>query len=279
MTDQRRERTVALSEPLEAITARWEKEADALAARRKEWRAWADGQPLPRCARHATECEVDEEASLRASYRGDLAVVAKACPACKGEEREAAMRARLVRCGVPANLAHASFENWRPATTDDEKALATVRTFAERGRGFLCLMGKDYGIGKSHLAVAVMRERGGGRFITQNQLLLKLRATYRDDKAEDIIEACKHVKTLVIDEIGLSAGGRDELPMLHEILNFRGGAEGLRTVLTSNLEKVEFVAALGERMIDRFRETAHASVALKGRSHRGERRKEYHGAT
>jgi DNA replication protein DnaC len=139
-------------------------------------------------------------------------------------------------------------------------------------------MGAAYGIGKTHLAVAVMRERGGGRFLTQNQLLLKLRATYRDDKAEDIIEACKRVKLLVIDEVGLSSGGRDELPMLHEILNYRHGAEDRRTILTSNLEKGEFVAALGERMIDRFRESAFASIALKGKSHRAERRTEYHGA-
>lgn len=277
MSEERAEKTVPADQPIEAVMARLDALAAACAVRNSKWREWADTQPAARCAKHDAELATDEDASLRAS-REDFNIVPRACPVCAAERHEEELRARLIRCGIPANLAHATLNNWTPTTEDDVAALKKVRTFAATGRGFLVLMGAAYGIGKTHLAVAVMRERGGGRFLTQNQLLLKLRATYRDDKAEDIIEACKRVKLLVIDEVGLSSGGRDELPMLHEILNYRHGAEDRRTILTSNLEKGEFVAALGERMIDRFRESAFASIALKGKSHRAEQRVHYHGA-
>lgn len=276
MNEERYERTVPCQEPACAVLARLEAQAAACVVRATKWREWADTQPAARCAKHDAELATSVNESLRAS-REDFTIVPHACPVCAAERHETELRARLVRCGVPANLAHATVHNWTATTDEDAVALKKVRTFAATGRGFLVLMGAAYGIGKTHLAVAVMRERGGGRFLTQNQLLLKLRATYRDDKAEDIIEACKRVKLLVIDEVGLSSGGRDELPMLHEILNHRHGADDRRTVLTSNLEKGEFVAALGERMIDRFRESAFASIALKGKSHRAERRTEYHG--
>jgi len=267
--------------PLAATMEETLKRLEAMAAASAElaarWRAWAAKQPPVRCEKHKAEQPVDEDASLRASLE-TLTIVARPCPVCVAESREVEFRAKLIRCGVPANLAHATLNNWNPTTADDRVTLEKVREFAKAKRGFLVLMGSDYGIGKSHLAVAVLREAGWGRFLTQNQLLLKLRATYRDDKAEDIIEVCKRVKVLVIDEVGLSSGGRDELPMLHEILNHRHGAASLRTVLTSNLEKDDFVAAIGERMIDRLRESAFASRSLKGKSHRGEMRKQYHGA-
>lgn len=266
-----------LAATMDETLKRLEAMAAASAALAARWRAWAAKQPPFRCSKHGAELPMDEDASIRASTE-DMTIVARPCPVCVAESREVEFRARLIRHGVPSNLTHATLNNWQPTTADDRETLAKVREFAKAKRGFLVLMGSDYGIGKSHLAVAVMREAGGGRFLTQNQLLLKLRATYRDDKAEDIIEVCKRVKLLVIDEVGLSSGGRDELPMLHEILNHRHGSASLRTVLTSNLEKDDFVAAIGERMIDRLRESAFASRSLKGKSHRGEMRKQYHGA-
>lgn len=259
---------------LAGAMARFEQMAAEGRERGERWRTWAAGQSARTCRKHGVALPIDEDASLRAS-RDEMTIVPKPCPDCVKEGAEIETRARLMSSGVPANLAHATLDNWTAATDEAKHALVKVRDFAARGRGFLVLMGRDYGIGKSHLAVAVMRVVRPARFLSQNQLLLKLRATYRDDRAEDIVEACKRVRLLVVDEVGLSGGGRDELPMLHEILNHRHGAMK-PTVLTSNLEKDEFVAALGERMIDRLRESAFASITLHGKSHRPERRANYH---
>jgi DNA replication protein DnaC len=196
------------------------------------------------------------------------------CPKCW----EIELRKKLADNGVPDVLVACTLDNWTPGNAEEKQHLEAVRSFAlDVSKGFLILLG-PVGVGKSHLAVAVMRTfRGQGTFVKQSTLLRQLRATYNDKKADDPIEACQKAPLLVLDEMGLSGGGRDEAPMLNEILDYRYG-HLLPTVITSNLDWGTLREELGERLSDRMRECAHAVLIFSGPSHRAEQRDKYFGA-
>lgn len=235
--------------------------------------AWVAALPqTKRCEAHGAERGLDVAASRELSSReGDLRSVYQPCAGCQAAKREAGVLEMLGEAGVPLNLLHCRVENWTARTAEDTKTIEDVNAFIKRRRGALMLVGHDKGVGKTHLAIATMVGYPAGMFITQERFLRELRNSYSTDR--DFVGECTETPILVLDEIGLSVGGRDELPALHGVLNARCG-DKLPTVLTSNLSKLEFGKALGERMADRLNECGTLRV-LSGESHRRERRKEY----
>jgi DNA replication protein DnaC len=195
------------------------------------------------------------------------------CELCVAAARQQAEIEKLNRMGVPLNLCGATFENWTPADEREEANREKVRDFLSARRGFLILLG-GLGTGKSHLAVAAFRHFGRGLFIKQSELLRRLRQTYRDKAAIDPVEEAQNVACLVLDEMGLSPGGRDELPLLHDVLDYRHGNKK-PTILTGNLMYDELRGVIGERMADRLRESAFAVLNFGGASRRAEARDKY----
>lgn len=194
------------------------------------------------------------------------------CPKCK----EAKIRQRLANGGVPDVLLDCTLDNWTPGDAHEQRHLAAVREFASIRKGFLVLLG-PVGVGKSHLAVAVMRTIPGGIFVKQSSLLRLLRATYGNKDAADPIEPCQEASILVLDEMGVSGGGKDEWPMLSEILDYRY-SHLKPTVITSNLSWDEVRESLGDRIGDRMREAAHSVLVFSGESHRPDHRAAYFAA-
>lgn len=256
------------------------KRLEACAAKRKafvsDWREWAKGHRKS-CVEHAGQhLPIDEDASLEASwFAAKNVLVFGPCPKCHAARIERECRAALIKAGVPDNLCHATLENFHAETPEEREALARVKDYAEKACGFLCLFGRTFGTGKSHLAVAVLRAVGRGRFLTQADFLRALRRTYNDMTAPDIVPLCQAASLLVLDEIGMSGGGQDELPALHEVLNYRYGHKK-PTVLTGNITTAaEFTRILGPRLEDRMSEAVFARIVLEGKSKRASRRQSY----
>jgi DNA replication protein DnaC len=198
-----------------------------------------------------------------------VSAVYSSCPLCE--------RDRLRAQGVPLALVHATFENWTPRTDTEREHLELVREFAAQvRRGFLFLLG-PVGTGKSHLGVAVLRTFSAGLFVRQVQLLRQLRQHYHNDAVANPIAGAQETRLLVLDELGVSGGGRDELPMLDEILASRYEQQ-LPTVITSNLSWEEISTALGERLADRLNEACFRVLVFAGKSHRAKRRDNYFAA-
>lgn len=206
---------------------------------------------------------------------GRLTAGYEPCPRCQAQREEQAVQERLHRQGVPLNLLACTLDNWQPANEHDETHLSVVRKYVSLRKGFLVHLG-DLGTGKTHLAVGVMRYESSAFFVTQADLLDMLRLIYRDRTSQDPVERCRRVALLVLDEMGLSAGGRDELPLLHRILDYRHG-EQKPTILTGNLSWVELTKVIGERLADRLKESAAKILIFGGYSHRPEARKRYFG--
>lgn len=195
------------------------------------------------------------------------------CPLCQEAAHLKDENERLCRQGVPSNMLHATFDNWTPSTEGETNNLERVKAFVQVRRGFLVMLG-DLGTGKTHLAVAVMRSFRDARLTKQSALLRSLRDTYRNRDAADPVKDCQRTDLLVIDEMGVSAGGKDELPMLYDILAYRY-EEYLPTILTSNLSLDGLKETIGDRMTDRLWESTSAVLSFSGPSHRLARNDEY----
>lgn len=249
------------------IQTTFERMRDATARFRKTIESFiASGGAAPsvKCPHGGPEHVLDVEETVRASWqKPHPEPVYPPCAKCRAKELTPE-DLKLHRMGVPKNLLKASFDNWTPRLASDHAVLKTCRDFAANATGFLVLQG-GVGLGKSHLAVAIMRAFKGGRMMTQNHFLLMLRETYRNERAPNPVELSKQARLLVLDELGVSTGGRDEFPALYEVLNGRHGEE-VPTVLTTNVKIEEFVDAFGDRIADRLATARFCQ--LKGESWR-----------
>jgi DNA replication protein DnaC len=242
----------------------------------RELLAFMATQPQSKPCKFHSDCIrlIDEEATKEATryfyfIDGKFHAGYAPCPKCVQDAANNGWK----KFGVPEILIHATFENYTPDSEVEASHVELVKAFCAKRTGFLPLLG-GYGTGKAHLAVAALRSFGSGWIVKQASLLCALRDTYSDKTAFDPIERAQSARLLVLGDVGLSAGGRDELPMLHEILDYRHG-ERLPTIITSNLPFEKLTPVLGERMADRLRESAFRVLTFTGTSHRREARARY----
>lgn len=197
------------------------------------------------------------------------------CPECRTEVEQAPAMAASLALGIPENLALVSLDGFRVEDPGDESALSAARTFAQRRAGFLFLLSPGYGCGKSHLAAAILREVGRGIFITHYDLLAGLRETYGAGNSARYLGRFKTTRLLVLDDLGTSVGGADDMACIHEIFDARYRSM-MPTVVTANCARPEdLVAKIGERAYDRMREAVAACVVLTSRSRRKEGKSDY----
>ena len=223
----------------------------------------------PDCIRPIDEDVTNEATRYHQFIDGVFHAGYAPCPKCVQD----AKNQELKKFGVPEILIHATFENYIPDGEAEAELVRVVKVFCENRTGFIFMLG-NYGTGKTHLAVAALRQLKGGWLVKQASLLRALRDTYADKAAFDPIERAQNARLFILDDAGLSGGGKDELPMLHEILDYRHG-ERLPTIITSNLPYESLSAVLGERMADRLRESAFRVLTFTGSSHRREARDRY----
>jgi DNA replication protein DnaC len=145
-----------------------------------------------------------------------------------------------------------TLSNFRADTEERVAALGKVTDWIRRNGVFLLLTGTT-GTGKGHLGSGCLKAQGNGLFITHLDMLSDLRASYTLSTTPSLIKSWQEAEMLVLDEFGLSTGGKDEEPMLYQVLANR--YENRRpTIITSNLELTQFREAIGFRLLDRMQE-------------------------
>jgi len=252
---------------LDDVMLRFESLAKAASERRVKLEAWAAEQPKFQTCHHGQEHQLNLDDSSRASHGLDhFVLVYKPCTMCVQQRDVDNKESWLHKAGVPKILLSATVDNWTPTLASDFTIKRAVKEFIKQPRGFLVFTGSN-GNGKTHLAVGIMRELRRGTLMTQDGFLMALRRSYRDDYAVDIIQKCKDAKLLVLDEMGVSGGGRDEFPALYDVLNYRYG-EDVPTIITTNVPLMEFKSAFGDRIADRLVSSA-VWCEFKGKSQRG----------
>lgn len=222
--------------------------------------------------------------------------ITMACPTCSEERsaqqersriesdaRQKAMKVSILfdRAGIPKRFADRTLENYQATTVAQKRAVHIADRFVDSfGDGLvagasLVLAGKP-GTGKTHLAcgigAALMEQTRSVLFMTVLQALRHVKDTYRRDSDRTETDAIKDMlrpDLLILDEIGAQGGTEHEKMLMFEIINERY-QQCRSTILISNLTGEELTEFLGDRVMDRFRESG-AVVAFDWESHRGKR--------
>lgn len=121
------------------------------------------------------------------------------------------------------------------------------------------LLKGNCGTGKTHLAVAILRETAEagipGMFMVVPNLLAKLRASFgqKDGKAAELVEAAKNAPLLVLDDLGAEDPKPWVTELIYVLINHRY-EHMLPTVITTNCGGKELEAVFGRRIVSRLSE-------------------------
>lgn len=158
---------------------------------------------------------------------------------CARSKLTARMR-RFNQAHIPAALAHADIEGYRPARDEQARAKAAAREFAflwPKQRGFM--LSGPVGTGKSHLLAGALRvltlEHGAAcAYVEMSLLYAQIRRGFQDGKSGgEIIGPLAQVDVLAIDELGKGRGSPFELETLDELIARRYNA-GRTTLFATN---------------------------------------------
>ena len=179
---------------------------------------------------------------------------------CTGNNRTAQA---LARARIPRRYEHCDFENFDTGLWEDQvsspqapawdrslaQAKVVVEAFAKNypaaSETGLLLMG-SCGVGKTHLAVATLRqlmERGhGARFYDYRELLKELQASYDPNhpvSEMSVLEPVLECEILLIDDLGASKPSPWALETIGHILNKRYNEKRVTLLTTNYLDTAE----------------------------------------
>lgn len=154
---------------------------------------------------------------------------------------------RLKKSGVPDRYLGASLETFEVKGMDRsiERAELLARSYIENfktleSRNGLLFTG-SVGTGKTHLALAVLRElrlryNADTLFVDFRELLKKMQATFssKDRSEAEILRPVLEAEVLVLDELGAARATDWTFDVVEHVINTRYNASGA-TILTTNL--------------------------------------------
>ncbi|GCF10885.1 ATP-binding protein [Dictyobacter arantiisoli] len=151
------------------------------------------------------------------------------------EEEQQRLKKQSQLDGLP-RFADATFDGFDATVPGVKQAYQSAYKFAMRPKGWLVLVGPN-GCGKTHLAVAVAKERQdlGDTMMIQTvpDLLDHLRSGFSSSTYERLFDQLRTVDFLVLDDLGAQADSLWAQEKLFQLLNYRYNSM-LPTLITAN---------------------------------------------
>jgi DNA replication protein DnaC len=218
------------------------------------------------------------------------------CPRCEAEvfvarEAKYELDRRLSMANIPLRFAGKTFADYEAKTAGQKDVLSIARGYAENfddhfKAGRCLIFSGKVGCGKTHLSCAIGRsilerpfvDTGTWRndswhsvkYTTAAEVISEIRSTWgkRELREADVFKSFARPHLLVLDEVGVQCGSKDERRLLEVVIDNR--YRDLRpTIVCSNLSKSEMSEFIGERGYDRLRENGGLLVVYDWESHRG----------
>jgi DNA replication protein DnaC len=196
----------------------------------------------------------------------------------QNQAKQEKIEARLNQAGIPMRFRSRNFDNFIPATSDQEHALSVAKSFADHfsehvttGRS-LIFSGRA-GTGKSHLALAIAQAvmpKHTAMYINALDAVRMIRDTWRKGSAQsetDVLNLLESIDLLVIDEVGVQNGTENEQVLMFDIIN-RRYRDMKPTIFLTNLGTKGFSEYVTERSYDRLKECS-TWVTFNWDSYRG----------
>lgn len=224
---------------------------------------------------------------------GDKAVTS-GCPTCSAElraederqqrekeqrDKQRRMDGLFNRSGIPARFADRTLASYKATDAGQKRALEISLRFANgftKGHGASMVFCGKPGTGKTHLACGIGRvlteSMHSVLFLTVLSAIRHIKETYRASSTRSESDAINDLLSpdlLILDEVGVQLGSEHEKMLMFEVINERY-QECKSTILISNLNADELTVFMGDRVMDRFRESG-AVVAFDWTSHRGQK--------
>ena len=242
-------------------------------------------QRTSRLAQRATKiCPSGATTGPKPALPEDLEAVSRAALAelerARRSGAQAALEKALGRAGIPRRFIGRGFDAYEASREEQRRALTLCRQYAaafprNRAEGNCLLLVGGPGTGKTHLACAILqaaiRKGYTGFFTSVSEALRTIRDAYSPHAERSEREAFSLYvapDVLVLDEVGVAIGdGEKRRAMLFDVINARYG-EIKPTVLIGNLTVEELEDYLGERIMDRLRESGGVTVPFTWPSYR-----------
>lgn len=240
-------------------------------------------------------CEIHGDFEFRYMQFGEKIMVHDSCMKCIDEEnkkikeeeqakelqRQADQLYKLkISCGFSPRNVNVKFDDFKPVTTEQEKAKATAERYADHiidgGSGCLIMIG-SVGTGKTMLATAIaskfIESRRKCCIVRLSEMMRDFKDSWRKDSdrsESQVMDYYSNVGLLVLDEIGVQFDSDTEKMYIFEVID--GRYQNMKpTVLISNLDLAGVKASIGERVYDRLREDGGKVIAFDWPSMRGQK--------
>jgi DNA replication protein DnaC len=186
------------------------------------------------------------------------------CTKCSDEgkeelDRKEQQKELKSKIGLPKMFLGAELKNFTQKSGAQEAALTQVSNYVRDiigGSGRNLVIYGTTGAGKTHLACGVLnvcvKHKIGARYLTSYSIAQRIRASWTKTATEtekQVIESTGFAGVLLIDDVGVS--DKLDTDYWSSIINNRY-ASNRPTIITTNLEKAELKALMGDRAYDRL---------------------------
>lgn len=196
---------------------------------------------------------------------GGIAYIVRA-QSCRQRQYQIAQQKveRLIAASrIPAEMERCTFENFKPTNDATRAAKNLAMGCADHGDGLL--LGGPPGVGKTHLAVAIVRNViDSGRsaiFVPVVNLLDEMKEAIAKGTIHNMLEALRDVECLALDDLGMQKDTEWVGERLYEIVNDRYNYQK-QLIITTNARSRKDLASMigmsGLQIASRLQEMASA---------------------